>query len=191
MSKEHMKSEQDNYTVEINYTPEATEKKLIKFTATSEDNSFEIDVDKIIELISLHVNMDKLSPVFVDTEAINMVSVNRTLNLTVERDIEKGEEITINYSHPYPVEFALLEELYKIAKIDESTPAITISKEFIEEHRSKIHPDNEKFVKSIYSQYMDKDLRKNFDGDTTEPVVTDEEIKEQIEEVQNGLGESS
>jgi len=38
---------------------------------------------------------------------------------------------------------------------------------------------------------MDKDLRKNFDGETVETEVTDEEIKEQIEEVQNGLGESS
>ena len=152
-TKEGFKSVQDNYTVEIKYSPKAIKDKLVKFT-TKNGDSFEISSDKLIELLAQGVNKNKLAPVYVDTENIDMVYVKRQLVGTATKTINKGEEIRIDYSHPYPLEFAILEEGYKIAVIDESVPKLTITPKYLEQVKDKIKPQTEDFLKSSYRAIM-------------------------------------
>jgi len=106
----------DKYTIQVKYSDEAVEKKLMKFITPSGDE-FEISSDEMISFLVNQVNMNTLEPTFVDTEKINVVEVGRQIQCKLDRDHKAGEIININYTHPYPLEFALLEEVYKIALI--------------------------------------------------------------------------
>lgn len=143
---------QKGYTVEVRYSEEAIKNKLMKFTVT-DGNSFEIKADDIISMLVGGVNMDTLSPTFVDTTKVNVVEVGRQLQCVLDKDMKKGEKININYSHPYPIEFALLEEAYKIAKIDEKIPRIEITKEYLDEVKSKLKPEMSEYINHFYKSF--------------------------------------
>jgi uncharacterized membrane protein YfhO len=143
------KSEQKDYTVEIKYSQEAIDKKLIRFTP-KKGKAFEVTADQMIELLAQNVNQTQLQPVYVDTEKIDMVYVKRQFIGKASKSIPEGEEIRLDYVHPYPLEFAILEEAYNIAQIDTNIPRIPLTFEYIKEIKSKISPKNNDFLKSSY-----------------------------------------
>lgn len=69
---EALKTSKDNYSVETKYSQEAIDKSLIKFTVTK-GKSFEISIDELIELLAKGVNKEKLAPLFVNAEQVDMV----------------------------------------------------------------------------------------------------------------------
>jgi len=71
--------------------------------------------------------------------------------------MKKGDEIRMNYSHPYPVEFAIIEQVMGIAKINMDVPALTLTKEYIEEVKKKLKPEQEEFIKSFYKSFKNVD----------------------------------
>jgi len=147
-----MKSEQKDYTVEIKHTPEAIKKRLIKFTSTKKDG-FEISADKLIELLSHYVNSDELAPAFVDTERINVVYVTRNIAATLERDFKAGETVHLAYEHPYPLEFALIEEAFNIAKIDKDREGFVVTPELIKKTKKQTPKSCLNFVKKFYESF--------------------------------------
>ncbi len=148
----HVKTVKDNYTVELKYSNEAIEKKLIKFTV-NEGTSFEISVDDIVELVAMGANKTKLQPMFVDTEQIDMVYVKRQLHGKASKAIAVGDDISLDYVHPYPLEFALLEEAYNIAAIDMEVPRVPLTMEYIKSIKEKIKPQTEDFLKASYRSF--------------------------------------
>ena len=153
-------AEKDNYKVEIKYSPESIEKKLVKFTLTK-GKEIVISADELIELISLNVNSDKLAPLFVDNTSINIVYVNRQMKAIANRDIKEGEEIRLDYSHPYPVEFAYLEEAYNIAKIDKTKEGFEVTDEFLKEVVKKSkrgEPERKNFITKFYESFKNLSL---------------------------------
>ena len=146
---EALKTTKDNYIVEAKYSPKAIENELVKFTVTK-GKSFEISV---IELLATGVNKEKLAPLFVNTEQVDMVYVKRQLHGKASKTIEAGGEITLEYVHPYPVEFAILEEAYQIAQIDMNVPKTTITMEYLAEVKEKINPKSEEFLKASYRSF--------------------------------------
>jgi len=149
---------QKGYTVEINYSEEASSKKLLKFTPT-DNKSFEISAEELSSILIGGVNSDTLEATFVESDKINVVEVGRQLQCVLDKDMKKGEKININYTHPYPIEFALIEEAYKIAKIDESVPRITLTTEYIEEVKSKLKPEMRDYIEKFYKSF--KNLKIN------------------------------
>lgn len=147
-----IKLEKDNYSIEIKYSDEAVEKKLIKFSTKSGDEII-FSADEMISMLVSQVNTETLEPTFVDMERINVVEVGRQLKCVLDRDFKKGEEININYTHPYPLEFALIEEMYKIAKVDEGIKVFELTNDFIKETKEKIKPEMEKYVKKFYESF--------------------------------------
>ena len=115
-SAEGFITKRENFTIEVKYSPEAIEKKLMRFT-TKNGDSFEISAEEMIETLVKHVNMDVLSPTFVDTERVNVVQVERQIEFLANEDIKKGSVFRAAYIHPYPLEYAILEEAWKIASI--------------------------------------------------------------------------
>jgi hypothetical protein len=152
MSNKPVELKKDGYTVQIGYSPEAVEKKLMKFVSKSGDE-FIISSDEMISILMNQVNMDTLEPTFVDTEKINVVEVSRQIKVVLEEDMKKGKEINLNYVHPYPLEFALIEEAYKIAKVEEGGEVRVLTKEFLEDVRKKITPQMEHYVKKFYESF--------------------------------------
>jgi len=160
MSKDKgIKLEKENYTIEVKYSKEAIEKKLVKFITKSGDEIV-ISAEELISMLVNQVNSDLLSPTFVDVEKINVVEVGRQIKCKLEKDMKAGEEININYFHPYPLEFALIEEMYKIAKVTEGIKVFELTNEFIEETKKKILPEMEKFTEQFYKSIKSVELKK-------------------------------
>lgn len=143
---------QKDYTLQVKYSDEAVDKKLMKFITKSGD-SFIISADEMISHLMTVVNMDVLAPVFVETDRINVVEVGRQIQCVLDKDMKKGQKININYTHPYPVEFALIEEAYKIAVIKKDTKVFELTKEYIDKVRVKTIPKMNKFIERFYKSF--------------------------------------
>jgi len=135
------------YTVEIGYSDD----NLIRFIPVN-GNSFEISVPEIMELVS-QASEDTLAPTFTETDRINVVEVSRQLLCVLDEDMKKGQEIRLNYTHQLPIEFAIIEEVGKIAKINQDVPVMTLTKEYIEEVRKKLTSKQENFIKKFYKAF--------------------------------------
>ena len=146
-------SQHPHYKIEAKYSPEAKEKKLIRFTVKGNHKSFEISAEELISLLVTQVNEDLLAPAFVDTQRVNVVQVTRQFSAILDKDMKAGQEIRINYMHPYPLEFALIEEAMKIAVVTEGIERTVLTKEFIEEVKKKIQPRMEEFVSKFYESF--------------------------------------
>ena len=149
----------ENYTVQIGYSEEAVEKKLLKFISKSGDE-FEISAEELSSMLIGGINSDTLEATFVESDKINVVEVGRQLECVLDKDMKKGEKILMNYKHPYPIEFALIEQAMGIAKIDEDVPVTTLTKEYINKVRSKIKPNQENFIQKFYKSFKNVKLNK-------------------------------
>lgn len=147
--KTPVKLEKEKYTIHVNYSDEAVEKKLMKFITPSGDE-FEISADEMSSILVGQVNSELLSATFVESDRVNVVEVVRQVRVRADRDIKKGEEIRLEYRHPYPVEFALIEEAMKIAKINMDVKVFELTKEYLDAVRLKIKPVQEKFINRFY-----------------------------------------
>ena len=124
----------------------------MKFITKSGDE-FEISAEEMSSMIIGGVNSQTLEATFVESDRINVVEVGRQLQCVLDKDMKKGEVININYTHPYPIEFALIEEAYKIAKIDESVPRIELTREYIESVKSKLQPEMTNYIEKFYKSF--------------------------------------
>lgn len=144
---------QKDYTVQIGYSDEAKEKKLMKFITTKSGDEFEISANELSSMLIGGVNSDVLEATFVESDRINVVEVGRQLQCELTEDMKKGQKININYTHPYPIEFALIEEAAKIAKIDEKVPRIVLTREYIDEVKSKLKPEMTEYINKFYKTF--------------------------------------
>ena len=149
----------DKFTVQIGYSEEAKKNKLLKFISKSGDE-FEISAEELSSMIVGGVNNDTLSATFVETERINVVEVSRQLECIVDKDLKKGDRINLNYKHPYPIEFALIEQVMGIAKIEMDVPLTTLTNEYIEETKKKLKPAQENFIKKFYKSFKNLKIKK-------------------------------
>ncbi|MEI6732231.1 MAG: hypothetical protein WCK90_06160 [archaeon] len=147
-----------DYTVQIGYSPEAKEKKLMKFITRKSGDEFTISADELSSMLIGGVNSDVLEATFVDSERINVVEVGRQLQCVLDKDMKKGDKININYTHPLPLEFAIIEQVYGIAKINMGAPALSLTREYIEEVKKKLKPEQEKFLNIFYKSFKNLNL---------------------------------
>lgn len=147
----------DKYKIQINYSKEAKKNKLMKFITPSGDE-FEISSDDMISFLVNQVNMKTLEPTFVESEKINVCEVNRQILFEADRDIKKGEKFNVNYKHPYPLEFALIEEVYKIAQVEEGARVMEITKKMIDSTIKKITTEMKEYTKKFYKSYKNINL---------------------------------
>ncbi len=159
MSKKHVKLEKDTYTIDVNYSDEASEKKLMKFTAKPSGDTFEISAEEMSTILIGQVNSNTIEATFVETDRVAVVEVMRQIRARADRDIKKGEEIRLDYTHPYPIEFALIEEAAKLCKINKDQPAFDLTVEYINSVKDKITPEQRTFVEKFYAFF--KNLRSN------------------------------
>jgi len=131
----------------------------MKFVTTKNGDEFVISADEMASMIIGGVNSDTLEATFVDSDRINVVEVGRQLQCELTEDMKKGQKININYTHPYPIEFALIEEAYKLAKIDESVPKIVITREYIDEVKSKLKPEMTEYIKKFYKSFKNINIK--------------------------------
>ncbi len=157
MKEKQIKKE--NYTVQIGYSADAIEKKLLKFISKSGDE-FEISAEELSSMLIGGVNQNTLEATFVETDKVNVVEVGRQLKCKMEKDMKKGEEFLINYAHPYPLEFAILEQVMGIAKINMDVPTFTLTKKYIDETKKKLKPEQENFIKKFYTSFKNVELDK-------------------------------
>jgi hypothetical protein len=156
--KKPIELKKENYTIQVGYSPEAIEKKLMKFISKSGDE-FEISAEEMSSILVGQVNSNILEATFVESDRINVVEVGRQLQCVLDKDMKKGDKININYTHPYPVEFALIEEAYKIAKIDESVPRITLTKKYLERVKSKLKPEMNEYIEKFYKSFKNLKIK--------------------------------
>ncbi len=155
----------DNFTIEVKYSDEAIKKKLVKFIVT-EGNEFVLTADELISMLVHQVNSETLSPTFVEMDRINVVEVGRQIRCKLDRDFKKGSIININYAHPYPLEFAIIEEAFKIAKIEKTSKVTELTKEFLDDVKKRITPKMVDFTKKFYKSINSVNLKNKTMEDT-------------------------
>ena len=158
MSDKGVKLDKGHFTVEVKYSDEAVAKKLIKFTVV-EGNEIVLTADELISMLVNQVNSEVLSASFVETDRINVVEVGRQIRCVLNKDYKNGDVININYTHPYPIEFALIEEAWKIAQIDKDTKVTELTLEYIEKVKERIKPEMKNFIKKFYESVKSFDLK--------------------------------
>lgn len=149
----------DTYTVQIGYSEEAKKKKLLKFISKSGDE-FEISAEELSSMLIGGVNQNTLEATFVESDKVNVVEVGRQLECVLDKDMKKGEKININYAHPYPIEFALIEQVAGIAKINEDVPMITLTKKYIDKVKAKLKPEQQEYIEKFYKSFKNVNLDK-------------------------------
>lgn len=154
-----IKLEKENYSIEIKYSPEAVAKKLIKIVTKSGDEVI-FTADEMVSILLNQVNAETLSASFVETDRIHVVEVGRQIKCVLDKDYQKGQEININYTHPYAIEFALIEEAYKIAKINMDVPVFTLTKEYIDGVKEKLKPEMSDYINKFYKSFKQINLEK-------------------------------
>lgn len=147
--KNPVEMKKEKYTLQVNYSPDAVEKKLMKFITPSGDE-FEISADEMSSILVGQINSELLSATFVESDRVNVVEVMRQIKCRANRDFKKGEEIRLEYKHPYPVEFAVIEEAMKIAKIQMDVPVFTLTKDYLDEVMKKTTSEQKKFINRFY-----------------------------------------
>jgi hypothetical protein len=152
--------EKDKYTVQINYSPESVEKKLMKFITKKSGDEFEISAEELSTMLIGGVNSNLLEATFVDSERINVVEVSRQIQCELTEDMKKGAKININYVHPYPLEFALIEQAYGIAKIEPDAKFLILSNEYIKEVTKKTKPEQTNFLNKFYKSFKNINFNK-------------------------------
>jgi hypothetical protein len=156
--KKPIELKKENYTIQVNYSPEAIDKKLMKFITKSGDE-FEISAEEMSSILVGQVNSNTLEATFVESDKINVVEVGRQLQCVLDKDMKKGEKININYTHPYPIEFALIEEAYKIAVIDKNVPRFEITVDYINEVKSKLKPEMTDYINKFYKSFKNLKIK--------------------------------
>ncbi len=148
-----------DFTVEVKYSKEAEEKKLIKFTV-KKGKEIVLSADELVSMLVNQVNSEVLAATFVETNRINVVEVMRQIVCVMDRDYKKGEVVNINYTHPYPIEFALIEEVWRIAKINKDVKALELTSEFIEGVKEKIKPEMKEYIGKFYESFKSLKIKK-------------------------------
>lgn len=152
--KNAVELKKEKYTVQVNYSDEAIAKKLMKFITPSGDE-FEVSAEEMSSMLIGQVNDELLAATFVEHDRVNVVEVTRQIRVRTNKDLKKGHEIRLEYKHPYPIEFAIIEEAMNLAKINMDVPVFTLTKEYIDEVRKKVTPEQNKFVKRFYQFFKD------------------------------------
>ncbi len=86
------------------------------------------------------------------------MEVTRQIRVKANRNIKEGEEIRLDYTHPYPIEFAIIESAMNIAKIKMDVPVFELTKEYIDSVKGKTTPEQHKFISKFWDFF--KGLRK-------------------------------
>lgn len=154
MSKKPVEMKKDKFTLQVNYSEEAIEKKQMKFITPSGDE-FEITADEMATILVGQLNSETIEAIFVESDRVNVVEVTRQIRVRLDRDFKAGEEIRLDYVHPYPVEFAIIEQAAGLAKINMDAPRTELTVEYINQVRDKITPAQRKFVTLIYKFFKD------------------------------------
>jgi len=154
MAKKAVELKKKNYTIQVNYSPKAKKEKLMKFIPKA-NKSFEISANEMASILVGQLNSEELAATFVESDRIHVVDVTRQIRVVTDRDIKKGEEIRLEYTHPYPIEFAIIEEGMKIAKINRDKQAFTLTAEFLDSVKKKTTKEQKRFIEKFYAFFRD------------------------------------
>lgn len=153
--KKPVKLVKGEYEIHVNYSPEAEKKKLMKFVTKKSGDEFVISAEEMSTILVGQVNSELLEATFVESDRVNVVEVTRQVAVKLTRDIKEGEVVRLEYKHPYPVEFAVIEEAMSIAKINMDVPVFTLTKSYLDEIRKKTTQQQKTFVERFYAFFKD------------------------------------
>jgi hypothetical protein len=66
----------------------------------------------------------------------------------------------MNYTHPYPIEFAIIEQAWGIAKVNMDVPALTLTKKYIKKVKAKLKPEMTEYIESFYKSFKNVEIKK-------------------------------
>lgn len=151
-ANEAIKATKRDYSVELKYSDEAKEKKLIKFTALRRNREFVISLDEITKLIMLHLNKEYIPMLEVKNECVDMIIVERSITGKCSRDYKEGELISFNYEQPMPVEMAIAEEAYNICKLGEDI--VKVPAENLSKAQEELNARQKQYLEFTHKEYM-------------------------------------
>ena len=153
-ANEAIKAVKRDYSVELKYSDEAKEKKLIKFTALRRNREFVISLDEITRLIMLHLNKDYIPMLEVVNECVDMVITERSISGVCSRDFKEGETISFNFEQPMPVEMAVAEQAFNICRINGDV--VKVPAENLLKAETELSARQKQYLEFAHKEYMKK-----------------------------------
>jgi len=150
-SKETLVAKRRDVNVEIHYSDKAKREKTVRFTALRKNKQFELSVDELIAIVT-NLRKEVLSILTMDNSELLFVDTARTITGTCDRDFKKGEQISFNYVVKTPLEIAIAEEMYNLAKADGEVERIGVEK--LKEARANITEAAKEYVQRMYADFL-------------------------------------
>jgi hypothetical protein len=139
-----MKTEQEDYTLEINYDDNAVEKGLIKIIPKEGVKEIILSSDALLDIIGHRIQGRGIAITLaeIDRQEIWMMEVERQFNFVAEKDYKKGDAIAVNGVHPYPVLLFAAEQEFNTCKEGKDKTFYAISMDGLTERMKEIAKGN-------------------------------------------------
>lgn len=157
MDKDTLIHSEEQFDVIINYSDEAKEKELFKFTVKTEDKTFEIEADKILEMIAQNFKQKELAVALMDTEqnVVPAVEAFVPVHFKADKDYKKGQVVQFKMPLVLPYFLATVMEAYKLAIVDKTRPVIQVAQETYEQANKAFEETNKKFVEKFWKKEIE------------------------------------
>lgn len=155
---EESKHESKDFDIIINYSDEAKEKELFKFTAKTEDKTFEIPADVILEMIAQNFKQKDLASALMDVthNVIPAVEALLPVHFTADKDYKTGDTIQFTAPLILPAFIAHVMDAYKLAIDNKENPVLPVPRETYDEAQRMFEAKNREFVETFWKKEIDK-----------------------------------
>lgn len=151
--KQGFTADMGNYELSIKYSDKARKKGLVKFKAKKKNGEFVMSVRDLTELIIRHVNKEHLDILEVKSKHLPMVHGLRQIKAVTTRDYKAGEEITIDFPQPMPLDIAVAEAALNLYLIETEKP-ILMPEKYLQKARMALTEEKLEKQKNLNNEIM-------------------------------------
>lgn len=150
-----IRSKQEGFDMELNYSSEAEEKGLLKITPTKE-GPIELNIDGLLEMVANHVKNKPMAVALHDAEMheILMTEVEREFGFIADKDYKAGEQVRFRVTNAYPAVLAALEQEYNLCR-EKGGRYTTLDKDRIDAAINRLKHKNLEFLRKMYNMGAD------------------------------------
>lgn len=174
--KEALVSEQDGFDIVIKWDAEARLNNLIKIVPHKGTKEIIISADLMTNTIIDNFSINHMYAMDTKVKQIDTIEVERTIKGVCEKDFKKGDEITFNYRHVLPLEYAIVEEAERLARIS-GEGVRTVTREELDKAALNIRDSVREFNEQANAEF----LKRMKDKQQSESTNEDKSVESSVD----------
>lgn len=174
---EGLKHESEDFDIIINYSEEAKEKELFKFIAKTEDKTFEMPADALLEIIAQNFKQKDLATALMDVNqtVIPAVEAMIPVHFVANKEYKEGDIIQFTAPLILPAFIAHVMDAYKLAIDNKENPVLPVPRETYEEAQQMFESKNREFVETFWKKEIEKMKEKQSSENIPTVAATEED----------------